>query len=57
VNTMVPCPNQECREGRVHLFVGYDIFWIDCPVCMESGYILKSVPKISMENTKLLCKI
>jgi hypothetical protein len=57
MNNMVPCPNQGCREGKVHLFVGYDIFWIDCPICMGAGFIIKSVPEISIENPKCLCKI
>jgi len=57
MNTMVPCPNQECSDGKVHLFVGYDIFWIDCPVCMGSGCIVKRVQDTSSEQIKCLCKI
>jgi hypothetical protein len=57
MNTMIPCPNQGCRDGKVHLFVGYDIFWIDCPVCRGSGLIVKSFPEIGIENSKCLCKI
>jgi len=33
MNTIVPCPHQGCRGGKVHCLVGFDIFWNDCPMC------------------------
>jgi hypothetical protein len=50
----VPCPNQGCRDGKIHLFVGFDIFWNDCPICGGSGFIVKSIPDISIKKIKTL---
>jgi hypothetical protein len=50
MNMMVPCPNQECKDGQIILFVGFDIFWNDCPVCMGSRFIMKGGPEISIQN-------
>jgi hypothetical protein len=50
----VPCPNQGCRNGKIHLVVGFDIFWSNCPICRGSGFIVKSVSQTSIENSKML---
>jgi len=55
MNKMVHCPNQGCRCGKVHYFVGFDIFWNDCPICGGWGSIKRSVPDnvIEYQNWRL----
>jgi len=41
---LVPCPNQACKDGKVHCLVGFDFFWNECPMCDGSGSIRRHVP-------------
>jgi hypothetical protein len=51
-----PCPNQGCKDGKIHLFIGFDIFWCNCPICRGSGFIVKSIQKSTSKIVKSLCK-
>ncbi len=42
----IPCPNKGCKNGKIHLFVDFDIFWsnfqlqgigIHCKKCLETA--------------------
>jgi hypothetical protein len=46
----VPCPNPGCRGGKIHSIVGFDIFWIVCPICGGLGSIKRSVPDYVIEQ-------
>jgi hypothetical protein len=41
---LLPCPNQGCKDGKVHSIVGFDIFWNNCPICDGLGSIKRREP-------------
>ncbi len=49
MSELMPCPHQGCKSGKVHCFVGFDIFWNDCPMCEGSGYIKRPGSDINIE--------
>ena len=48
-DTYMKCPNQGCRNGKVHCLVGWDFFWNDCPVCGGLGSVKRGFSDTIME--------